>query len=248
MLGEVTTILAAPTNLRDLRGLRTADGRLYRSEAPHPDWADNADVPVWPPATVVDLRSPEECAAPHPFAEVAAVHPVPLGASLAPALAARRLADLDLASVYRHLVTDAADGPFPVLVHCTAGKDRTGIVIAVLLRAAGVRRDDVVADYLRTSANLPRLWSALRAAGVHLPRRGALLEVHADALHGVLDEIEATPGGVAGWLDAHGVVRPRSTGSPPGCSALPTCPEQGTLAGWVSSIRPIRGRRADRRT
>jgi protein-tyrosine phosphatase len=220
----VTTILAAPTNLRDLRGLRTADGRLvrrgvlYRSEAPHPDWADGAEVPVWPPATVVDLRSPEECAAPHPFAEVAAVHPVPLGASLAPALAARRLADLDLASVYRHLVTDAADaigrivrivanGPFPVLVHCTAGKDRTGIVIAVLLRAAGVRRDDVVADYLRTSANLPRLWSALRAAGVHLPRRGALLEVHADALHGVLDEIEATPSGVAGWLDAHGVER-----------------------------------------
>jgi rhodanese-related sulfurtransferase len=224
MLGKVTTILAAPTNLRDLRGLRTADGRLvrrgvlYRSEAPHPDWADGAEVPVWPPATVVDLRSPEECAAPHPFAEIAAVHPIPLGASLAPALAARRLADLDLASVYRHLVTDAADaigrivrivanGPFPVLVHCTAGKDRTGIVIAVLLRAAGVRRDDVVADYLRTSANLPRLWSALRAAGVHLPRRGALLEVHADALHGVLDEIEATPGGVAGWLDAHGVVR-----------------------------------------
>ncbi len=107
---------------------------------------------VWPPATVIDLRSPAEFLGPHPLAEVAAVHQVPLGASLAPALAAAQTDDPDLTFAYRHLARDAAaeiagiiglvaTAPGPILVHCTAGKDRTGIVVAALLRAIGVRRD-----------------------------------------------------------------------------------------------------------
>lgn len=212
---------AAPANLRDVRGLRTEDGRivrrgvLYRSEVPH---STRIDVAVWPPATVIDLRSPREYAGPHPLADVATIHSVPLGASLAPALAAEQTADPDLAWAYRHLARDAAgeiaritalvaSAPGPVLVHCTAGKDRTGIVVAVLLRAVGVRRADIVTDYLRTEANLPRLWVALRAAGVSPPRNRALLGVQAGALEAVLDEVEGAPGGVAGWLAAHGVSR-----------------------------------------
>jgi protein-tyrosine phosphatase len=227
MLGEVTTnpVLPsahAPANLRDVRGLRTDDGRivrrgvLYRSELPRSARAAGTDVAVWPPATVVDLRTTAEHAGPHPLAHIAAVHSVPMGASLAPALAAEQTHDRDLSWAYRHLVHDAAveiarivalvaSGPGPVLVHCTAGKDRTGIVIAVLLRAVGVRRDDVVADYRRTEANLPRLWAALHAAGVPSPRNAALLGVQAGALEAVLDEVEGTSGGMPGWLAAHGV-------------------------------------------
>jgi protein-tyrosine phosphatase len=39
----------------------------------------------------------------------------------------------------------------PVLVHCFAGKDRTGFAVAVALEAAGVPADDVLADYLRSN-------------------------------------------------------------------------------------------------
>ena len=134
----------APANLRDVRGLRTDDGRivrrgvLYRSEVPRSTAADGTDVAVWPPTTVIDLRSPAEYAGPHPF-DVAGttVHSVPLGASLAPALATEQTAEFDLAWAYRHLALDAAGEiarivgivaavPGPVMVHCTAGKDRTG--------------------------------------------------------------------------------------------------------------------------
>ena len=41
-----------------------------------------------------------------------------------------------------------------VLVHCTAGKDRTGIVVALALLAVGVDRQAVVDDYARSEANL----------------------------------------------------------------------------------------------
>ncbi len=215
-------------NLRDVRGLRTDDGRivrravLYRGETPRTPHAGRADVAVWPPAVVVDLRTPEETRLPGPGARHAldlpgtAVHSVPMGASLAPALAAEQTSDLDLTEAYRHLARDAAGAiarivaivagaTGPTLVHCTAGKDRTGVVVAVLLRAAGVCRADVVADYLRTEPNLPGLWASLRTAGVREPRNRALLGVQRAALESVLDEVESAPGGARGWLETHGV-------------------------------------------
>ncbi len=227
MLDEVTTspLLALPTapaNLRDVRGLRTDDDRivrravLYRSEVPLFGPARRGiAVASWPPATVIDLRSPAEVLARHPLAGVATVHEVPLGTSLAPTLAAAQTDDPDLTGAYRHLVHEAgaavarivalvATGPGPVLVHCTAGKDRTGIVVAALLRAIGVRRADIVTDYLRTEPNLPRLWSTLRAAGLPEPPNPALLGVQATALEAVLDEIESAPGGAAGWVIGRG--------------------------------------------
>lgn len=53
-----------------------------------------------------------------------------------------------------------ADGSAPggVLVHCTAGKDRTGLTVALALRAVGVARDDVVANYAETEARLRGPW------------------------------------------------------------------------------------------
>lgn len=218
-----TTTPPAPANLRDLRGLRTDDGRivrrgvLYRSEVPLSGTTGSAAVAVWPPTDVIDLRNPDEYPGPHALdAPGTTVHPMPMGASLAPALAAAQTTDHDLADAYRHLVRDAAGAiariaevvarsPGPVLVHCTAGKDRTGIVVAVLLRAVGVRRADVLGDYLRTEPNLPALWDALRAAGIREPRNRALMGVQAAALESVLDEVEAHDGGATGWLAAHGV-------------------------------------------
>ena len=43
----------------------------------------------------------------------------------------------------------------PVLVHCSVGKDRTGVTVALTLAAAGVDEAAVVADYARTETLLP---------------------------------------------------------------------------------------------
>ena len=45
----------------------------------------------------------------------------------------------------------------PVIVHCFAGKDRTGFTVATVLEAIGVHRDAVLADFLRSNAAVPRL-------------------------------------------------------------------------------------------
>ena len=66
-----------------------------------------------------------------------------------------------LLQIYRALA--AADG-LPALVHCAAGKDRTGVVVAVLLSALGVTDDAIVADYARTGDAMPHVLRRLGTA------------------------------------------------------------------------------------
>ena len=82
--------------------------------------------------------------------------------------------DLSLTDMYRTIVADSHDRVVqvvrgvlehqPVLVHCTAGKDRTGVTVAMALSAAGVERDAVIADYARTADYISPELSARRSA------------------------------------------------------------------------------------
>ncbi len=105
----------------------------------------------------------------------------------------------------------AADGS--VLVHCTAGKDRTGVSVALLLTLVGIDRAAVVTDYVATAANMPgvlarmiAMFSGADAAFVptydaaKLP--AAALDAPARAIETVLDIWDATPGGAEGWFVA----------------------------------------------
>jgi hypothetical protein len=224
-------------NLRDLGGLPMAAdglvqvGRLYRSDAPI---AGDPQPPLrpWPPSTVVDLRSPGEAASPtHPLASpTTEVMTIPLLARLDPARLAQGsgMEGLGLGAIYLELVRSAtaklvevvtvvATSPGPVLLHCSAGKDRTGVATAVVLAAAGVPRDAIVADYLRTEASLEQLPQRL-ARGWSEPQRKAMLEslviqrpdlmrVSAAAITGALDELSRWPGSTVGWLLDHGLGR-----------------------------------------
>ena len=57
----------------------------------------------------------------------------------------------ELQAMTRSLIAEAAEGNGPSLVNCLAGKDRTGIAVAMVQLAAGVHHDDVIEDYLLTN-------------------------------------------------------------------------------------------------
>lgn len=98
----------------------------------------------------------------------------------------------------------------PVLVHCAAGKDRTGFVCAALLWALGVPRDLIFEDYLRTRGrfSLDRM-QRIRAMLSHremspvpsdAPLR-VLASVHPDYLEAAFDTVEKNHGGFDGYLE-----------------------------------------------
>jgi protein-tyrosine phosphatase len=103
---------------------------------------------------------------------------------------------------------DTAHARGATVVHCAAGKDRTGVVAALALAVAGVRRDAIVADYVATSERLEPLVARLRASSTYGPDiQGRTLDSHrprAETLERFLDLLDDRYGGPAGWLARHG--------------------------------------------
>jgi protein-tyrosine phosphatase len=100
---------------------------------------------------------------------------------------------------------NAAEGG--VVVHCAGGKDRTGLVTALLLRLAGVPIDDIAADYALSEERLrPRheLWLAEAETEVERERLRRFTATPAAAMVGVLEELERRYGGVEAYLRAGG--------------------------------------------
>ena len=98
---------------------------------------------------------------------------------------------------------------FPALVHCTVGKDRTGVAIALVLSAIGVRRADIVADYatnpddvVASMERLGEMASYGAAAAIYPPEAWT---APPDVMARFLDEIDRRYGGVHALLRDHGV-------------------------------------------
>lgn len=206
-------------NIRDLGGMRVAGGGvtaanvLIRSDAPYPDDEDPVGLP-WPPATVVDLRDPTELgrmAVTWP-PNVRVVHrPVSSGARV------DRLADTALVEIYTammrtggHRLTAALnefDSEGATLVHCAAGKDRTGVIIAIALLLAGVDEEAVVTDYHRTEDGIAGVFARLRSrkripAGTTLD--APILRTPREAIELVVGDVTGARGGAWGWFEEHG--------------------------------------------
>lgn len=117
----------------------------------------------------------------------------------------RRL-PFEQADVYRHFFARLAAGDLPLLIHCTAGKDRTGIAIAFLLELLDVPRDAIEADFLLTDRAMDRLASLVRATPAYAALPADVLEpmLRADPLYlaAAFEAVEARHGNVAGYLDA----------------------------------------------
>jgi protein-tyrosine phosphatase len=93
------------------------------------------------------------------------------------------------------------------LVHCTAGKDRTGTVIALALANVGVEREAIVADYAASADHFDELMKRLGAsAGTRELALSAAVKHRPKAItmERFLDALTHEAGGVGPWLTAHG--------------------------------------------
>jgi protein-tyrosine phosphatase len=101
----------------------------------------------------------------------------------------------------------------PVLVHCAAGKDRTGLLVALLLEALGVPRDIVIAEYALTGLLRPNRVAAyahvFADSGVDLAQVAALFDTPADTMAATLAGLDAEFGSVTTYLRHQCGVTPR---------------------------------------
>jgi protein tyrosine/serine phosphatase len=114
---------------------------------------------------------------------------------------------IDLYSRYFQALAEAQG---PVLVHCAAGKDRTGIICALTHHIAGVHDDDILADYLltndpdRLTARLPLIREAIRESAGRVADDEVLMvamRVEAEYLAESFAVIRAEYGSLDGYLD-----------------------------------------------
>lgn len=94
------------------------------------------------------------------------------------------------------------------LVHCAAGKDRTGVVIALALTVAGVQRQAIIDDYVATGEVLPAIVARLQASPTYAEDvAGRTLDSHrplAATMTHFLGALDEAYGDAEGWLDEHG--------------------------------------------
>ncbi|WP_026877699.1 tyrosine-protein phosphatase [Jiangella gansuensis] len=110
-------------------------------------------------------------------------------------------------NVVRALRT-AATSSGAALVHCAAGKDRTGVVCALALSVAGVERDAIVADYVQTAERIEAIIGRLKATATYAPDlNGRPIDSNvprATSMTTFLDTVEQQFGGPMEWLSMHG--------------------------------------------
>ncbi|WP_144018579.1 tyrosine-protein phosphatase [Demequina sp. NBRC 110051] len=211
-------------NARDLAsvGHGVRPGVVYRADAPSPGDEAPSHLEDWPPRTVVDLRGDSEKAHAHALGAVATIVDIPVldDAALTGAQARETLMSLEV--LYTHMTQGApaaalvravhlvAEAEGPVLVHCSAGKDRTGVLAALLETLLDVPRAAVVADYVATGEHMHGVIERMmrgvtadfrEAAMAQMPPE--VFEAPAHAIEVVLDRWEAE-GGAGAWFATHG--------------------------------------------
>lgn len=217
-------------NFRDVGGYPARDGRtrfgqLYRSDSLAGVTAGGAgDLALLRLGVVIDLRTDLEVRQDHSANVLPGAVRIRLPIHGGSRTSILQDGHISLEELYSAVLRDSAwsltavvsiiaeTADDPVLVHCTAGKDRTGLAIALALEAAGVERQAVVADYTQSALNLDGEWmdrtmTSLVSNGV--PISPVLFEVLGGspdtAMTRVLARLDAAYGSVAGYLLAHGL-------------------------------------------
>jgi protein-tyrosine phosphatase len=170
--------LAGASNFRDLGGYPGRDGRpvrwrqIFRSN--HLGHVTSGDIEVLRGLglkTAFDFRGVDERATAICAIADLTVHSLPIEPTVVPSLRARGTGGRTLSAAdgleamcesyrnyvqhntprFRSLFAHLLQDPAPLVVHCTAGKDRTGFACALILHALGVAEETIAADYLLTN-------------------------------------------------------------------------------------------------
>jgi protein-tyrosine phosphatase len=216
--------LQGASNFRDLGGYRTGDGRLVRwrqlfrsNHLGHLTETDVAIVRGLGVRSAFDFRGSEERAAAVCGLEEIEVHSLPIEPTVVAALRARLAAGSLSAAValeimresyrdyvrhnthrFRALFAHLLDDSAPLVIHCTAGKDRTGLACALVLHALGVPDDVIAEDYLLTN----RFYRRDPASASELPDdvRQAIGSVEASFLAAAHDAVRTDYGDLESYL------------------------------------------------
>jgi protein-tyrosine phosphatase len=101
----------------------------------------------------------------------------------------------------------AIGGPGAAVVHCAAGKDRTGVVCALALAVADVEPEAIVADYALTAEVIDAIVARLAATSTYAEDMDRPIAHHtprADTMRRVLELVDERWGGPRAWLTEHG--------------------------------------------
>ena len=211
-------------------GRRVATGRFFRSDGLDQLTSSDHDLlTTLKIATVIDLRSsaeihsapsrwPSEWSA-HSWSGAESAAEADISSVMANARPKASECRTAMMRVYAKFGDDLAAAVFAtshalasadeaaVLVHCAAGKDRTGFVVAALLTAIGVSSDDVMDDYLLSNASIVEAHARFNMDGrldaLDAKASGAvhaLLGAHADYLTTALQTIKQQHGSIAAWM------------------------------------------------
>ncbi|WP_420452436.1 tyrosine-protein phosphatase [Ilumatobacter sp.] len=230
--------LTAVHNFRDLGGYRMGDGRtigwgrlfradgLYRLTSTDLDTLDALGI-----RTVVDLRSSGELDdhGHFPFEGLpVAFHHLAIMDATWKADEMLQVEDTEQGSIdfltwaYLQMLDDAADrfaaafgllavpGAVPAVFHCAAGKDRTGLLAALILGGLGVDSEVIVADYALTQAAMVRMRRWVEGNRPELAHRmgetpAFMLAAHPEALRRVIAELVERHGSIRRYLSSIGV-------------------------------------------
>jgi protein-tyrosine phosphatase len=225
--------LGGTFNLREVRDYQAPGGRsiqprlLYRADALH-RLDDDGRLALRERGirTVIDLREPpERDREPDQLEGVGAtvvIYPLlNLGEGRTPGGAVAG-GGVQLDSLYAWIVSErgralagvihelARPGALPAVVHCTAGKDRTGIVVALLLSALGVDDQTVAADFAVTELNLGgefrrSFLERAAAQGLDPVVVASALGSDPSLAHQILAQVAASDGSAAAYLVRHGL-------------------------------------------
>ena len=227
-------------NFRDCGGYATVDGqrmrrgRLYRSgtlDDARPD--DLCTLQAIGLKTVVDLRAPREKKKEVPRLDGARRIDVPIELEnrvrekIEP-LMTQRGAEGEVVEILKQMYRDLADETwpqagelfkillnaeaYPVLIHCRAGKDRTGFMCALVEHTVGVERAAIFQDYCETnnhfglvSPRMERMMRIFSLGKLQLENVRASLSAREEYLQAAFDQIDQRHGGMPAYLAKCGV-------------------------------------------